>query len=257
MKVSKKKALHDLQLVSIPPTPEVKAVKRDDGSVYHYVESVAPFTTHPTVSNEEVTNKFNVNDYTREQLKYFKTEWLDWLLREPYYSGLREGISIIKQALTTPKISDSEVEELFDIVKDWTYQDNSNTRYVTKYSVEDRLKRKKTLNELKTKFQQMQQEIARLKEDNFVLRIQVKERRINFLENIFRKDKDKLNKISEEEVKALQENVQFRYEKLCAISSYVRKRLTYALPKELDILNDLDEILVNDNHKLKSIGGNK
>ena len=53
-----KKKKQNLKRVSIPPAPEVKTVKRDDGSVYRYVESVVPLITQPTVSNEEVDDKY-------------------------------------------------------------------------------------------------------------------------------------------------------------------------------------------------------
>ena len=107
----------------------------------------------------DATNIFKLFKSNRESLKDKSLYEKVCLYNMKYFMFSSEEISEFQQALTTPKISDNKVEELFDIVKDWTYQDYSNIRYVTKFSIEDRLKRKKALNQLKVKFQQMQQEI--------------------------------------------------------------------------------------------------
>ena len=189
-----------------------------------YIEET--YSLHPTVPNEEVEGKW------KQLENYVK----DTLMGKIY-------IDELKQALTTPKISEDDLEELFDIVKDWTYQDNSNTRYVIKYSVEDRLKRKKVLNELKTKFQQMRQEIQDLKIDNYQ-----QKNLINKYHNI---DFPNLRK----QIENLEGN-NHQYKQLLDKVEIKREGLKFYV-KGICYEEEISSYLYHDIKALKSIGGNK
>ena len=181
-------------------------------------------------TNEEVAGKWaQLENYVK-----------DTLMGEIY-------IEELKTALHTPKINDSEVKELFDIVKDWTYQDNSNTRYITKFSIEDRLKRKKALNQIKTKFQQMQQEIQDLKIDNYQ-----QKNLINKYHNI---DFPNLRK---QIVNLEEDNQQYKPlldDEVIKIGDIAFKSMTDK--EKINALNEIRNVIgVNRYNKLKSIGGN-
>ena len=164
-----------------------------------------------------------------------------WKQLENYVKDTLMGkiyIEELKQALTTPKISDSEYEELFMLFEE-DYMRQTYDRFGVNETYQ--LKDDKDWNQLKTKFQQMQQEIQDLKIDNY-------------------QQKNLINKYHNIDFPDLRKQI----ENLEGNNQQYKHLLDKIEIKEIDnpkctLVNGVmvGESLVNIIKELKSIGGNK
>ena len=141
--MNKEKALHDLNVIKM--TMKMQNTKEEYEAMVDNFDSVEQFITQPIATNEEVeTIKAEIIKNTGCVIGNVSTQELQ--------ENARKNLTMLIQALTTPKISDSEVEELLESIylraiedRDKPYQKPLMKKY----------------NKLKTKFQQMQQEIEK------------------------------------------------------------------------------------------------
>ena len=183
MKASKEKALHDLNAIKM--TMKTQNTKEEYEAMLDNFDSAEQFINHHTESNEEVERALIQRIVNEMECSIFNEEGtIDYIVIEALkeidnlkecsvsdYEWVAYTLNIIKQcqnfiktteikqALTTPKISDSEVEELFMLLEE-DYMRQTYDRFGVNETYQ--LKDDKDWSQLKTKFQQMQQEIDRL-----------------------------------------------------------------------------------------------